>query len=362
MSGQNTNILLTDYNSIQSSISSVLGVGGSPDSSYGYNQTVLSSPVSAYAAITATQWVNLQSDIIRTRRHQTGTNVTLNPAGSSFTGSISGTTLTVTAVSYGAIVVGHRIGGNSAIPSNVFVSSFGSGIGGTGTYTLQSAATIPGGTNMLSSSVVAESDRLLYAAMVASCITDRLVAPLTQLSLDTVTSANYTNSWQTLLTHTSTVTFADGNTCRGFFNAGGYFMISASRTGGSVNIKNTSWTTMLTNMKTITFGRTTTSVTGTGTAYVVGYTTLTTTDQLIFQKLTETSIYSPNQYDIYVRQGTSSAQLIFTVQFQDLSAPSGYGIDEFVDGTVNSLVQEYRPSGVNVSISTPLSTTTFTGS
>jgi hypothetical protein len=52
-----------------------------------------------------------------------------------FTGSISGTTLTVTAVTSGAIAVGHRIS-DASIESNTKIVAFGSGTGGIGTYTV----------------------------------------------------------------------------------------------------------------------------------------------------------------------------------------------------------------------------------
>ena len=52
-----------------------------------------------------------------------------------FTGSISGTTLTVTAVTSGAIAVGHRIS-DASIESNTKIVAFGSGTGGVGTYTV----------------------------------------------------------------------------------------------------------------------------------------------------------------------------------------------------------------------------------
>ena len=52
-----------------------------------------------------------------------------------FTGSISGTTLTVTAVTSGAISVGHRIS-DASIESNTKIVALGSGTGGIGTYTV----------------------------------------------------------------------------------------------------------------------------------------------------------------------------------------------------------------------------------
>jgi urate oxidase len=69
MAGQNTLILATDYNLIQSKIASVMGEGSGTK---GYGQTIASSQVGQFAKITTTQWNNLRTDILRARQHQTG--------------------------------------------------------------------------------------------------------------------------------------------------------------------------------------------------------------------------------------------------------------------------------------------------
>ncbi len=65
-------------------------------------------------------------------------------ASAYFTGSITGTVLTVTAVSSGTLAVGQEIAG-TGIPTGVTIASLGTGTGGTGTYNLSSAGagTIP---------------------------------------------------------------------------------------------------------------------------------------------------------------------------------------------------------------------------
>lgn len=59
------------------------------------------------------------------------------------TGSISTTTLTVTAVTFGTIFVGSILayGSGSGVTSNVVVTAFGTGTGGTGTYTISASLT-----------------------------------------------------------------------------------------------------------------------------------------------------------------------------------------------------------------------------
>jgi microcystin-dependent protein len=60
--------------------------------------------------------------------------------GASVTGSISGTTLTVTAVSRGTLAVGDIISGTGV--NSALISGFGTGTGGTGTYTLNVSQTV----------------------------------------------------------------------------------------------------------------------------------------------------------------------------------------------------------------------------
>jgi len=75
-----------------------------------------------------------------------------------FTGSMSGTTLTVTAVTSGALYVGLTIEG-AGIPAKVIITALGTGTGGTGTYTISSANTISSETMYgLAFSVLPSSD------------------------------------------------------------------------------------------------------------------------------------------------------------------------------------------------------------
>ena len=63
------------------------------------------------------------------------------PYTTTFTGSMSGTTMTVTALGQGApIVVGMYIDGSS-VTDGTYVTAFGTGTGGTGTYTINQSVT-----------------------------------------------------------------------------------------------------------------------------------------------------------------------------------------------------------------------------
>lgn len=61
------------------------------------------------------------------------------------TGSISGTTLTVTAVKYGTLAVGQSIDFVTSDTSRFYITTLGTGTGGTGTYTINNSATFSSG-------------------------------------------------------------------------------------------------------------------------------------------------------------------------------------------------------------------------
>ncbi|MEI7801616.1 MAG: FG-GAP-like repeat-containing protein [Bacteroidota bacterium] len=63
------------------------------------------------------------------------------PPPTSFTGSISGNVLTVTAMTTGTIQLGYYLSGSSVI-SNTKIASFGTGTGGVGTYILSNTSTV----------------------------------------------------------------------------------------------------------------------------------------------------------------------------------------------------------------------------
>jgi hypothetical protein len=273
---------------------------------YGYNQTVLSSQVSVDQKITALQWQNLYTDLITTRTHQTGIDETSN-------------------LSY---------------PTT--------------------------------SKTIKESDRAAYQTYVNTIDTNRLITPPDATAdLATYATGQKSADWNGTITHTVTLTFSSSDNARGFFNGGGYILISADFTPNSSTQKNNSWQTMLANMGSIkmNYNSTTNSGSATGvTTTAIGFYQLTTTPQLIFQKLTEQSIYSPNQYDIYASINGPANVVTFSIYYADLStqtteynqgAPGGtpqWRTDENVSGNLVSTVKGRRPAGTGtyaVSIPAP---------
>ena len=203
---------------------------------------------------------------------------------------------------------------------------------------------------------ITEANRYAYDSMTYLAISDRTVTPpSSQSTLETIATGTITTSWNNTNVHTVTMNFTDANAIKYFFNTGGAIKFSASRIGGTVGPKNSSWTSMLSDMGIISLQRLVTTASGSGTSYAVGGSSLTTTDTPIFQKYSDTVTYSANLYKISAKITAIPGQLVFTINFSDLSGnPNGiYGYDENIDGTLTSVVQVYRASGNNVSITAP---------
>jgi hypothetical protein len=78
-----------------------------------------------------------------------------NTPGATVTGSITGTTLTVTGVLSGTLAIGQSLYGSAGgtnIQANTVITAFGSGAGGTGTYTINNMQTIGGSTTIVAAS------------------------------------------------------------------------------------------------------------------------------------------------------------------------------------------------------------------
>lgn len=295
MAGQGNKIVATDYNAIQAKINLVLGTG---TLNYGYGQTVASSQVSPLTNVTAAQWNALRTDLLKARQHQTGLDE----------------------------------GGNLTIPTT--------------------------------SISVKESDRASYSSFADIVLANRLATPpVAESTLAVLRTVIRTNPWSASISHSVTMNFVSADAARAFFNTGSSLKFSASFTDYTSDnslLVNQSWATLLSNMGIITFDANTTTNTGTGIPQNIGFYGLTTTNQLIFTKFVEASnpSYYPNQYDLYVRQGSSAAQIIFTPTFSYTSAGTGGYALEPANGTLTSLVQTYYATGSNVEVAPPTTSST----
>jgi len=265
---------------------------------FGYGQTVSSAQVARTNRITVAQWNALRNDLLAARQHQTGADESNN-------------------------------------------------------------LTVP-----TTSTTIKEADRQAYNAFADLISAHRLDTPTgSEASLETLQTVTRTAPWATTVRHTVTLNFASTDDARYFFNAGGNIKFASSLTSytsGDSLLVNQSWDTLLTNMGTISVSAYDTTKTGTGTSQGIGFYNLSDVDQLIFTKLVEPGDqYSPNQYDLYARK--VGAQVFFTPTWSYTSGGPGGFANEPANGVLTSLVQMYRPTGLNVSVLAPTSSTTTLG-
>jgi hypothetical protein len=141
------------------------------------------------------------------------------PATSTFTGSISTTTLTVTAMLSGdPIAVGMFIDSTTSLTNGTYITAFGTGVGGTGTYTVSASQTVASATIIGSGNALLQNPSKMSVG----------VGPLGRVYIwDTVPQAKLTtNIVAAVITTATTLTLAAG--------AG---VTSATITGGATGLQ-----------------------------------------------------------------------------------------------------------------------------
>lgn len=214
-----------------------------------------------------------------------------------------------------------------------------------------------------------------------NCFTDRNWAAGVGSTITTGGVATRTTSWITALTATHTITFANANSARYFFNAGGRVTWSGARTGGTSDPKNTGWSNFLTACGTINWTTGTSSQKIAGTSYTgttkiggsgtpttlltdVGFYDFTTTNQEVFKQFSSAYLYETNFLSINVRTNAaagSATTITITVRFDDAHSTVG---DEPIDGTLTSTVTLVQPSTTYIANTwgTPTISSSITGS
>lgn len=182
-------ILQNDYTTIQTTIDKILSTG---TGDHGYGQVPASKALSGYSGtITAQQWNNLRTDILKITQH-IGNSSTLN----GYSGSLD--------------------------------------------------------TTLVSGSVIQSSVGELYSAILDADDAQRLDLALSQSLNESLISSipSKTDPWNGLLYQVLTVNFTDSNNARYFFNTGSSVLFGAGFSGFSGSIgseaeKNTSWNNLL---------------------------------------------------------------------------------------------------------------------
>lgn len=309
-------ITAAQFNGLQSRVATVMGTGSGTD---GYGQALTSGQVAVTDLVQASDFDNLRTDINKANNHQSGSNASI-----------------------GNIAVGQIIGADAS------------------------------GTSVGSLTVTDEGFND-YDSAITNIEDNKFLIDAGNSSVEAGTSSTRTTNWNGTITHVFTVTFGSANQRRFFFNSGGEIRFSANLSG-QTGSKSDDWATLLSNMGTIKFNYTETTSTGTGTGSAIGNSDLTGTYQTIFTK-TGSGVYAENDYNIQAR-ADSTTVLRFQIEFRDDDAGDqvlpgsenpgdidgvivpGPAVDEDVNGTLVSTVQQLRATGSNVSVTGPSYTNT----
>lgn len=316
MAGTGLSIRAVDYNDLQSDVEELLGTSSS--GTYGYGQTVRSSPVEEDDKVTINEYNNLRTDLLNIAFHQTGS-LPSDTIG-------SGNLLSLNA--------GEKIEFDATDePFNQYVNNL----------------------------VTYRSNR--FNVFSGNTRTVNIVDDETPISRTwDNTLGEY---WRYGIECTVTVSFNSAVAARHFFNSGGKIRFSSRRTGGTtsggtstIRAQNESWSSLLqTTVGNRDFGGNTP---GTGTSPLTGenFYRLTNTFVNPFVDISASGDYSSNRFLIYARtpaiannsSGTASV-IEFYIRWLDLHTANSLDGPDGIDGTmelfVNSVepVQSLLPSG-----------------
>ena len=150
-----------------------------------------------------------------------------NPSAATFTGDISGTTLTVSSVLSGIIAVGQAIFGEG-IAQNTVITALGTGTGGTGTYTVSDSQTV-------ASTTINSTDApaVVTASISGTTMTVSAVTSGTLQVGQTLEGANVTDG--TIIVEQLTGSPPGGT---------GTYKVSASQSAGSAAVYAIGWTVL----------------------------------------------------------------------------------------------------------------------
>lgn len=279
------------YNNLQSRVATILGTGSGDD---GWGQSLNSSQVAAAEIVTATHMGLLYNDISAGRKHQT--NVT---------------------------------------PTEI--------------------ALIATADTILDSNSVNKKGVVQFENLTTTLENSKFLCNVNQGSAEAGIQGQYSTAWSGQLDHIVNVTFATADAARHFFNAGGEIRFTANIAYVGAESKTIDWMNILANMQVVSFNYTATSATGTGTGSAIGYYDLTTSYQAVFDKQ-GSGQYTENHY-ILEAKGNNAVNpnvITFKMNFNDDDPTDpGTPTDETVKGTLTSIVNQFRPTGVNVEVTTP---------
>ncbi len=301
MAGQNTLILATDFNAIQTKIARVLGPTVN-DGDYGYGQTVTSSQVDTTKTITVTQWEQLRADILKTRNHQTGGSESLTAPTTSTKVSESVRSAYMTMA--------------TACETNRLTCAANRGSEEDLIPYVERSTAWNGDISHYVNVTFASYDAARYFFNAGGEI--RFAMTLSGGNSGTVNSKDWT--WSQMFSDMNTIKF------------GAYQVTTSDASSTSIITPN------------------------------AGFHYMNTTTRIVYNKAAPgSSTYSVNDYFLWARFTNSNKnELEFRIQLADTATSNPpFGIDENVTGLIRSYIKCFRPSGSGqVSLSAPPTSTT----
>mgnify|MGYP000687012950 CR=1 FL=1 len=270
------------YNDLQGKVSAVLGIGSGTK---GYNQSVQSRPISLSEIVYTSHMNNLYTDMTNIYVHQTG--------------ALPSTISQVTS--------------NDQITAELY-------------------------NNFYSLITTAEADPQRFVVNSSQAVVE-------SAGINSSRTATWggTSTPQSVI-HEFTASFTTDDARRAFFNAGGEIRIDLSLThslsSGDANYAKTNdWRNMLTAIGTVVFNHTSTSASS-GTPSSIGNFDLTTSYQQVYRKI-GSGVYVDNDVTIEAKI-VSSKKISFKITLLD---DANGGTDEIVNGSLSSLITQYRADG-----------------
>lgn len=299
-----SDITAARINNLQSRIELILGTGAGQN---GYGQSISSSSVDPLLGIIQAEDLNnIYTDALAARIHQVG---------------------------YGDVSIAEVVQNLNIVAEETSNFIDDAGI----------ISTDPDGTKK----GIADFERLM-----SNIEADRFLVSPTQASVESAISSTRTSAWNGLIYHEVTVTFADADHRRYFFNTGGELRFTPSNNSAR-SPKGEDWYELCDSIGTVKFNYNSTVPTGSGAGQSIGNYQLTTSYQTVFRKIgtgTVNSVYAGNIFTIKAKQNSNNI-IMFRIEFED--AVFDNRIDNNVEGTLKSTVEHYRADSEFVSVAAP---------
>lgn len=194
---------------------------------------------------------------------------------------------------------------------------------------------------------------ITYLSTLSSTISTLTTSRLTAIATGSATTTSVTNAtgWTTTATKEVSLTWANANAMRYWFNAGGYITMTASGSALAGNTKSTDWDALLTACGTVTItaqtsGKSGGSGTPTTNATNEGYYDQATSYVTILDQYSTTATGGYNLNHAQFQSKINAAASSATVMTLKLILTDGAGdvVNDTVTGTVNLSYSYYPPS------------------